>query len=121
MNFAFTVIDTIRYEHPELFDPALEAAVRQMLAEAVEAELAFAEDVLSDGIAGLSVADMKQYLQYIADCRLKTLGFSSVYGSKNPFDFMALQDVQELTNFFERRSSAYRVGVDGDVRFDESF
>jgi ribonucleoside-diphosphate reductase beta chain len=121
MNFAFTVIDTIRYEHQELFDPALEAAVRQMLAEAVEAELAFAEDVLSDGIAGLSVADMKEYLQYIADCRLKTLGFSPVYGSKNPFDFMALQDVQELTNFFERRSSAYRVGVDGDVRFDETF
>jgi ribonucleoside-diphosphate reductase beta chain len=121
MNFAFTVIDTIRYEHPELFDPALEASVRQMLADAVECELAFANDVLSEGIAGLSVADMKEYLQYIADCRLKTLGFSPVYGSKNPFDFMALQDVQELTNFFERRSSAYRVGVDGDVRFDESF
>jgi ribonucleoside-diphosphate reductase beta chain len=34
---------------------------------------------------------------------------------------MALQDVQELTNFFERRPSAYRVGVDGEVRFDESF
>jgi hypothetical protein len=30
-------------------------------------------------------------------------------------------DVQELTNFFERRPSAYRVGVDGEVRFDESF
>ncbi len=121
MNFAFTLIDTIRYEHPELFDAGLEADVRQMLAEAVEAELGFARDVLSDGIAGLSVADMKEYLQYVADSRLKTLGFSAVYGSKNPFDFMALQDVQELTNFFERRPSAYRVGVDGEVRFDESF
>jgi hypothetical protein len=28
---------------------------------------------------------------------------------------MDLQDVQELTNFFERRVSAYQVGVSGEV------
>jgi ribonucleoside-diphosphate reductase beta chain len=121
MQFAFTLIDTLRYEHPKLFDAELEASVRTMLAEAVDAELQFANDVLSEGIAGLSIGDMRQYLQYIADCRLQTLGFAPVYGSKNPFDFMALQDVQELTNFFERRPSAYRVGVEGEVRFDEAF
>ena len=43
------------------------------------------------------------------------------YGSKNPFGFMELQDVQELTNFFERTVSAYQVGVSGDVGFDEEF
>ena len=43
------------------------------------------------------------------------------YGSKNPFAFMELQDVQELTNFFERTVSAYQVGVDGEVAFDEEF
>jgi ribonucleoside-diphosphate reductase beta chain len=121
MQFAFSVIDTVRYEHPELFDAELETSVRRMLAEAVEAELHFARDVLSEGIAGISIGDMELYLHYIADCRLKTLGFAPAYGAKNPFDFMALQDVQELTNFFERRPSAYRVGVDGEVRFDESF
>ena len=31
---------------------------------------------------------------------------------------MDLQDVQELTNFFERRVSAYQVGVQGEVGFD---
>lgn len=121
MQFAFSVIDTVRYENPELFDTRLEASVRKMLDEAVSAELNFARDVLSEGIAGLSIGDMEQYLQYVADCRLKTLGFAQAYGSRNPFDFMALQDVQELTNFFERRPSAYRVGVEGEVRFDESF
>ena len=30
------------------------------------------------------------------------------------------QDVQELTNFFEKRVSAYQVGVTGDVAFNES-
>ena len=121
MNFALTVVDTIRAEHPELFDEQLEIAIRAMLDEAVACELGFAEDVLSEGIAGLSIGDMKQYLQFVADSRLKTLGFAPAYGSKNPFDFMALQDVQELTNFFERRPSAYQVGVSGEVRFDEAF
>jgi ribonucleoside-diphosphate reductase beta chain len=34
---------------------------------------------------------------------------------------MALQDVQELANFFERRVSAYQVGVPGDVVLDAAF
>jgi ribonucleoside-diphosphate reductase beta chain len=29
--------------------------------------------------------------------------------------------VQELANFFERRVSAYQVGVSGQVVFDETF
>ena len=44
-----------------------------------------------------------------------------MYGSPNPFAFMELQDVQELSNFFERRVSAYQVGVTGNVSFDEDF
>ena len=36
-----------------------------------------------------------------------------MYGSANPLAFMELQDVQELSNFFERRVSAYQVGVSG--------
>ncbi len=44
-----------------------------------------------------------------------------VYGTKNPFSFMELQDVQELTNFFERRVSSYQVGVSGEVAFQEEF
>ena len=41
--------------------------------------------------------------------------------SKNPFDFMALQDVQELTNFFEKTVPAYQVGVEGEVEFSDDF
>jgi ribonucleoside-diphosphate reductase beta chain len=29
--------------------------------------------------------------------------------------------VQEVTNFFERRVSAYQVGVQGEVAFDMAF
>jgi ribonucleoside-diphosphate reductase beta chain len=41
-----------------------------------------------------------------------------IFGSRNPFSFMELQDVQELTNFFERRVSAYQVAVAGEVGFE---
>ena len=121
MAFAFDVVDTVRREEPSLFDDALAEQVREMIAEAVECEVQFAEDLLGGGVSGLAVADMREYLQHVADRRLAQLDLAPVYGSKNPFAFMELQDVQELSNFFERRVSSYQVGVTGQVGFDEDF
>ena len=121
MAFAFEVARTVRAEEPELFDAELRAQVEQMLEEAIACETQFAQDVLSGGVAGLSVKDMRQYLEYCADQRLAQLGLPKKYGVANPFDFMDLQDVQEVTNFFERRVSAYQVGVQGEVAFDMAF
>ena len=121
MNFAFAVVDTVRAEQPELFDEDLKLRIVEMLEEAVECEYQFAEDLLGQGISGLSTTDTREYLQYVADQRLLQLGMEKRYNSKNPFGFMDLQDVQELTNFFERTVSAYQTGVSGDVAFDEDF
>jgi ribonucleoside-diphosphate reductase beta chain len=121
MAFAFDVVDTVRAEEPELFDAELARQVRLMLTEAVECEVQFAADLLEQGVSGLSLADMREYLQHVADRRLATLGIEPIYHSRNPFAFMELQDVQELSNFFERRVSAYQIGVTGTVGFDEDF
>ncbi|HVK20556.1 MAG TPA: ribonucleotide-diphosphate reductase subunit beta [Actinokineospora sp.] len=121
MAFAFDVVDTVRAEEPELFDDELHEEVRRMLREAVDAETAFAEDLLGSGVAGLPLTDMRTYLEHVADRRLAALGLPAEYGSPNPFTFMELQDVQELSNFFERRVSAYQVAVSGTVRFDQDF
>jgi ribonucleoside-diphosphate reductase beta chain len=121
IDFALEVIATARRERPELFDQSFGPRVTEMLREAVDCELAFAEDTLSLGVSGLSIAGMREYLQYVADRRLEALQLPPVFGSRNPFDFMELQDVQELTNFFERRVSSYQVGVTGEVAFSESF
>ncbi|MBX3691239.1 ribonucleotide-diphosphate reductase subunit beta [Dokdonella sp.] len=121
MAFAFEVIRTVRAEEPELFDAAMQREVVEMLDEAIACEMQFAEDVLSGGVAGISAREMRQYLEYCADQRFGQLGMPKHYGAKNPFAFMDLQDVQEVTNFFERRVSAYQVGVQGEVAFDESF
>jgi len=121
MAFAFEVVRVVRAEEPDLFDADLERSVYEMIDEAVRTEATFAEDLLGGGVAGLSVADVRRYLEYCADQRLSTLGLARRYHAQNPFGFMDLQDVQEVTNFFERRVSAYQVGISGDVSLDSAF
>ena len=121
MAFAYEVVSTVRQEDPSLFDDKLTAQVNEMIEEAVDCEMQFAEDLLEGGVPGMSLIDMRQYLEFVADQRLSNLQLPPRYGSKNPFGFMELQDVQELSNFFERRVSAYQVSVTGDVAFDEAF
>jgi len=71
--------------------------------------------------SGLSLSHVRSYLEYVADQRLARLGLPKRFGSRNPLDFMALQDVAEHTNFFERTVSSYQVGIEGEVSFDEQF
>ncbi|MCB0406753.1 MAG: ribonucleotide-diphosphate reductase subunit beta [Bdellovibrionales bacterium] len=121
IDFAYKVIEVACREEPDLFNDGMKDMVIAMFNDAIDCELTFAEDILENGIAGLSKKDMKTYLQYVTDQRLERLGIAHQYNVKNPFDFMELQDTQELANFFERRVSAYQIGVSGEVSFDESF
>ncbi len=121
LEFAFEVVNVVRNQELDLWDAKLESDIVEMLHEAVDAETQFAEDLLSGGVAGLSVRDMRKYLGYVADSRLERLGIAPAFHAKNPFSFMDLQDVQELTNFFERRVSAYQSAVVGEVAFHEDF
>jgi ribonucleoside-diphosphate reductase beta chain len=121
MAFAFEVVSVVRREEPDLFDDELTGAVYDMVGEAIACETQFAEDLLGGGVAGLSVDGVRGYLEFCADQRLATLGLPRRYGTKNPLPVMELQDVQEVTNFFERRVSAYQVGVSGEVTFDAAF
>jgi len=119
--FANEVINTVRKEEPELFNEQMNEMVTQMIEDAIDCEMAFAKDILDQGVAGLSLKDMRQYLEFVADQRLEALHIAPRYNVKNPFSFMELQDMQELANFFERRVSAYQTGITGAVAFDESF
>jgi ribonucleoside-diphosphate reductase beta chain len=121
MDFAFEAVDVVKKEEPDLWDAELEGQIYEMLEEAIDCEVQFAEDVLSEGVAGISAKDMRTYLEYVADCRFERLGMPKRYGSRNPFNFMDLQDVQELANFFERRVSAYQVGVTGEFSLEATF
>jgi len=123
MNFAFEVIRTVREESPHLFDQELMSEIVEMVEDAVTAEYEFSLDVLGDGVPGMSPKNMKSYLESVADDRLVMLGIPARYGSRNPFSFMDLQDVQPLSNFFERTVSSYQMigGGAQDVTFDADF
>ncbi len=121
MAFAMEVVRTVRLEEPQLFDERWAQEVVTMIVEAVECETAFAADVLSGGVVGLSLLEMRQYLEYVADQRLAALHLPKHFHARNPFPFMELQDVPELTNFFERRVSAYQIAVPGQICFDAPF
>lgn len=121
MNFGMAVLATAKKEQPELFDAELERDVRAMMDEALACEMQFADDVLHGGITGLSRADMQTYLQYLVDVRLTQLGYAPTYNVENPFAFIALSEMQTLTNFFERRVTEYQKGLDGDMTFEEDF
>lgn len=121
IDFAFKVIEKAIEEEPQLFDDRMKDMVITMFKEAIDCEMAFANDILDHGVAGLSGRDMREYLEFIANQRFERLGIPHQFVAKNPFGFMELQDTQELTNFFERRVAAYQVGVTGNVSFDESF
>jgi len=121
---AMQAIQSIKSEYPELFTKELEERIEAMIDEAIEVEMAFCEDVLTFGVSGLSPKLMKEYLCYCADQRLQQLGMNKKYFAKNPFPFMVLQDVQPLTNFFEKRVTEYQKGFGASkesVVFDESF
>ena len=92
-----------------------------MVMEAVDAEAQFAQDLLGGGVAGCRRPTCAATSSTSPTGGSSDSGFPAAYGSRNPLAFMELQDVQELSNFFERRVSAYQVGVTGAVTFDDEF
>lgn len=121
---AMQALDAIRSEYPHLFDDELEAVIHRMLDEAIEVEMQFCEDVLHFGVTGMASSQMRQYLQHCADLRLHDMGYAPRYRVSNPFPFMMLQDVQPLTNFFEKRVTEYQKGFDlkvDQMSFEEAF
>jgi ribonucleoside-diphosphate reductase beta chain len=120
---AYELVKVVKQEYPHLFDARMKKDVVDMMKEALECEFTFAQDLLKGGVAGISLPEMRQYLEYIADKRLELLGIEPIYHQKKqPFLFMELQDIQELTNFFERNVSAYQLGItQEEIKFDEKF
>lgn len=58
---------------------------------------------------------MCQYIEFVADRLLVSLGNQKYYNVTNPFDFMEMISLQGKTNFFEKRVSDYaKAGVKAD-------
>lgn len=81
--------------------------VHTIFKEAVGLEIAFVKDSLKVDLIGMNSRSMAQYVQFIADRLLVSLGYPVLYNSTNPFDFMDLISFKTKTNFFENRVAEY--------------
>ncbi|KAI9636000.1 ribonucleotide reductase [Dioszegia hungarica] len=97
-----------RRPHPE--------TINKIIKEAVKIEQEFLTDALPCSLIGMNSKLMCQYIEFVADRLLVSLGNEKVWNSSNPFDFMEMISLQGKANFFESRVSAYsKSGVNQSV------
>ena len=101
--------------YTELKNPLPKEQVRDIIMNAVEIEKEFVTDALPVRLIGMNAEMMRQYIEFVADRLLVSLGCEKVYQVSNPFDFMELISLQGKTNFFEKRVAEYqKAGVMAD-------
>jgi len=104
-----------------------EEQVHTIIKDAVNCEHEFVTDALPVSLIGMNAKLMCQYIEFVADRLLVSLGYSKIYNATNPFDFMEMISLQGKTNFFEKRVGEYKkAGVaqsqeSQKIRFDEDF
>lgn len=82
--------------------------LQEIIKNAVEIEREFVQNAIPVRLIGMNADLMCQYIEFVADRLLTSLGSPKIYGVSNPFDFMDLISIQGKTNFFERRVSEYQ-------------
>ena len=93
----------------------------EIVREAVSFEKEFVQEALPVDLIGMNANLMCQYIEAVADRIADLFEFERVYNTENPFDFMRALDVQNVTNFFEKRVSEYQRPTDRVLSFDDVF
>jgi ribonucleoside-diphosphate reductase beta chain len=108
--FGASLITKIKEQYPDVWNEEFEKDLTECLAEAVILETKYAQDVLPPGIIGLSPTMFIDYMQYIGNRRLESVGMKFRFeNDKNPFDFLSeVQDLLKAKNFFETRVTEYQ-------------
>jgi len=114
------LINTLKKERADLFTDELKADVYEMFKKAVKLESDWGKYITQGQILGLTDAIVEQYIQYLADDRLASVGFEKLYNVSNPIkwvdDFAKFND--QKTNFFEGNVVNYSKG---SLTFDDDF
>ena len=89
--------------------------IQKIITDAVEIEKEFVSDAIPVNLIGMNAGLMCQYIEFVADRLLVSLGNSKVFNVENPFPWMDLISLQGKTNFFEKRVGDYqKAGVMAD-------
>ena len=84
-----------------------EREVHDIVDSAVQAENNYVESGLEADLIGMKSSMMKQYVEFVADHLLTSLGYNKKYNVQNPFEWMDLISMEGKTNFFEKRVGEY--------------
>ncbi len=101
--------------------------IEEIILQAVEIEKEFVTDAIPVGLIGMNAKLMCQYIEYVADRLLLSLGCPKQFNAENPFDFMEMISLQGKTNFFEKRVGDYQKAgimttkVEQEIVFDADF
>ena len=101
-------------ENKEIWNDELKEKIYSIAERMVELEDKFIDLAFSMGeMEGLSSADVKQYIRYIADRRLISLGLKGINKvKKNPLPWVEeMINAPTHTNFFENRATDYAKGA----------
>ena len=98
-----------------------EETIHNIVGDAVEIEKEFIIDSIPCAMIGMNSSMMSGYIEFVADRLLTQLGYNKLYKTANPFDFMELISLENKTNFFEERVTAYSKAGIGRSREDMTF
>ena len=107
-----------------------EETIHSIISEAVVIEKEFVCDAIPVALIGMNAELMSQYIEFVADHLLDSLGYSKIYNASNPFEWMEMISLQGKTNFFEKRVGEYQKAgvmnsllddVDKEIAFDADF
>lgn len=82
--------------------------VLEIITGAVSFEEEFVSDALPVSLIGMNADLMKEYIKFVADRLLVSLGYQKHYNANNPFPWMEMISIQGKTNFFEKRVAEYQ-------------
>lgn len=112
LNFGIDLINQIKAENPHLWTADFQSEIVDLIKQAVELELRYAQDTMPRGVLGLNQNMFYDYLRFIANRRLNQIGLPELYaGAQNPFPWMSeMLDLRKEKNFFETRVIDYQTG-----------
>lgn len=111
-NFGVDLINGIIKENPGLWTDEFKERIRTKIRTATRLEAEYADTLVGKGILGFSADSFKNYVMFIADRRLDSLGIETIYRVKNPFPWMSgTVDLPKEKNFFETRVQDYAQGA----------
>lgn len=103
---------------PDQTEPNLQN-VYEIVSEAVLANEHFVKEIIVGEMIGMSSDDLISYTKCTADALLTSLGYEKLYSVENPFDWMAVIQLPNKTNFFEDKVSEYTQINDDEFVYDE--